>query len=90
MARVSIEHAGAILVADSLDQACEFVDRFAPEHLSLPKNAEKLLKKIKSAGTVFIGPWGAQPLGTMPQAATTSYRREAGHASAAAFPPPTL
>src|SRR5882724_4729437 len=63
LARVSIEHAGAILVADSLDQACEFVDRFAPEHLSLPENAEKLLKKIKSAGTVFIGPWGAQPLG---------------------------
>src|SRR5436189_4754002 len=34
MARVSTELAGAILVADSLDQACEFVNRFAPEHLS--------------------------------------------------------
>jgi histidinol dehydrogenase len=63
MARVSTEHAGAILVADSLDQACEFVNRFAPEHLSLPENAETLLRRIKSAGTVFLGPWGAQPLG---------------------------
>jgi len=63
MARASTEHAGAILVADSLDEACEFVNRFAPEHLSLPKNAEKLLRKIRSAGTVFLGPWGAQPLG---------------------------
>ena len=61
MARVSTELAGAILVADSLDQACEFVNRFAPEHLSL--NADKLLRKINSVGTVFIGPWGAQPLG---------------------------
>jgi histidinol dehydrogenase len=63
MARFSTELAGAILVADSLEQTCEFVNRFAPEHLSLPKNAESLLKKIHSAGTVFLGPWAAQPLG---------------------------
>ena len=63
MARVSTEHSGAILVADSLDQACEFVNRFAPEHLSLPENAQVLLRKIRSAGTVFLGPWGAQPMG---------------------------
>jgi histidinol dehydrogenase len=63
MARVSTEIAGAILVADSLEQACEFINRFAPEHLSLPENADKLLRKINSAGTVFLGPWAAQPLG---------------------------
>jgi histidinol dehydrogenase len=63
MARVSTEIAGAILVADSLDQACEFINRFAPEHLSMPDNADKLLRKINSAGTVFLGPWAAQPLG---------------------------
>jgi len=63
MARISAELAGAILVADSLDDACEFVNRFAPEHLSLPENAEKLFRKINSVGTVFIGPWGAQSLG---------------------------
>jgi len=90
MARVSIEHAGAILVADSLDQACEFVDRFAPEHLSLPENAEKLLKKIKSAGTVFIGPWGAQPLGDYATGSnhvlpTGGWARKRGGLSAADF-----
>src|SRR5437899_2163099 len=63
MAGVSTEAAGAILVADSLERACEFINRFAPEHLSLPENAERLLQKIHSAGTVFLGPWGAQPLG---------------------------
>ena len=62
-ANFSTKFAGTILLADSLEQACEFVNRFAPEHLSLPENADKLLRKINSAGTVFIGPWGAQPLG---------------------------
>jgi histidinol dehydrogenase len=62
-AHISSKLVGAILVADSLEQACKFVNRFAPEHLSLPDSAEKLLHKINSAGTVFLGPWGAQPLG---------------------------
>jgi histidinol dehydrogenase len=62
-AHFSTKVAGAILVADSLAQACAFVNRFAPEHLSLPHNAEKLLRKIHSAGTIFLGPWSAQPLG---------------------------
>src|SRR5213078_1388944 len=41
----------------------EFINRFAPEHLSLPESAERLLQKTRSAGTIFLGPWGAQPLG---------------------------
>jgi len=63
MASISTETSGAILVAESVDQACEFISRFAPEHLSLLENADKLLKKIRSVATVFLGPWGAQPLG---------------------------
>jgi histidinol dehydrogenase len=59
----SIERTGAILVAASLRAACEFVNRFAPEHLSLPDNGEALLQRIHAAGTVFVGPWAAQPLG---------------------------
>jgi histidinol dehydrogenase len=62
-AHFSTKISGAIVVADSLEQACAFVNRFAPEHLSLPHNAAKLLRKIRSAGTVFLGPWGAQALG---------------------------
>lgn len=63
MAHISTKLAGAILLADSLVEACEFINRFAPEHLSLPANGETLLQKIRSSGTVFLGPWGAQPLG---------------------------
>ena len=62
-AQISVKRAGAILVAPSLHAACEFVNRFAPEHLSLPGNGEALLKQIRATGTVFLGPWGAQPLG---------------------------
>jgi len=62
-AKLSTGEAGAILVAESFAQARDFVNRYAPEHLSLPDNASGLLQKIGSAGTVFLGPWAAQPLG---------------------------
>jgi histidinol dehydrogenase len=62
-ARFSTANSEAILVADSLDQARKFINRFAPEHLSLPDNGESLLPKIRAAGTVFLGPWSAQPMG---------------------------
>ena len=90
MADFSTRFAGAILLADSLEQACDFVNRFAPEHLSLPENAEKLLKRIRSAGTVFLGPWGAQPLGDYATGSnhvlpTGGWARKRGGLSAADF-----
>lgn len=63
MARCSTQTSGAILLAESANQACDFINRFAPEHLSLPEDGGKLLAKIRASGTVFLGPWGAQPLG---------------------------
>jgi len=63
VASVSTMRSGAILVAKSLQNACDFVNRFAPEHLSLPSDSATLLQKVRSSGTVFIGPWAAQPLG---------------------------
>jgi histidinol dehydrogenase len=90
MAGVSTETAGVILVADSLEQACEFVNRFAPEHLSLPEDAEPLLQEIRSAGTVFLGPWGAQALGDYATGSnhvlpTGGWARKRGGLSAADF-----
>jgi histidinol dehydrogenase len=90
MAQFSTKFAGAILVADSLEQACDFVNHFAPEHLSLPDNAERLLKTIRSAGTVFLGPWGAQPLGDYATGSnhvlpTCGWARKRGGLSAADF-----
>lgn len=62
-AHQSIKKSGAILLTSSLAQACDFVNRFAPEHLSLPSQPDALLKKISASGTIFLGPWAAQPLG---------------------------
>ena len=62
-AQQSSVRSGAILVAPSLERACEFVNRFAPEHLSLPQNNNDSLQKVQAAGTVFLGPWSAQPFG---------------------------
>ena len=62
-AHASMRNTGRILLASSIEAACVFSNRFAPEHLSLPDNPAALLKTITAAGTIFLGPWGAQPLG---------------------------
>lgn len=62
-AHYSLRRAGAILLAPSISAACDFVNRFAPEHLTLIGPSERLLSQIHCAGTVFLGAWAAQPLG---------------------------
>lgn len=59
----SCRHTGAIVLTKSWEQAIAFVNRFAPEHLSLPESSRALLKQIRSAGTIFVGPLSAQPFG---------------------------
>jgi histidinol dehydrogenase len=61
-AHSSLRGSGAILLVNSLEAGVAFVNRFAPEHLSLP-DASSLLDKIQSAGTILLGPWAAQPFG---------------------------
>ena len=62
-AQQSSVRSGAIFLTSSMEQACEFVNRFAPEHLSLPQNTNDLLHRVCAVGTVFLGPWSAQPFG---------------------------
>lgn len=50
----AIEKSSAIIVVRSLDEAVELANGFAPEHLSIPDSA--LLKQVRHAGSVFIGP----------------------------------
>jgi histidinol dehydrogenase len=63
LARRSLAKNGAVLVAKSLADAAGFVNRFAPEHLSLPGGADGLLERIDSAGSIFLGDWSAQSFG---------------------------
>jgi len=62
-AHSSMRKTGAILLAHSWDDAVSFVNRFAPEHLSLTENSQALLRKIEASGTIFVGPLSAQPFG---------------------------
>ncbi len=89
-AHTSIRQTGAIVLAPSATAACEFISRFAPEHLSLPDDSHNLLKSIRAAGTVFLGPWGAQPLGDYASGSnhvlpTGGWARRRGGLSAADF-----
>ena len=59
----SLQLASAILMAPSLDAAIRFANRVAPEHLSIPDANKKLVEKLSEAGSVFLGPWSAQPIG---------------------------
>ncbi|MCX6623233.1 MAG: histidinol dehydrogenase, partial [Acidobacteria bacterium] len=53
VARVALRKNSAIILVESLDEAVELSNRFAPEHLSIPHQA--LLKRVQNAGSVFIG-----------------------------------
>jgi histidinol dehydrogenase len=59
----SLRLASAILVVPSLDAAIRFANRVAPEHLSIPDANKTLVEKLSEAGSVFLGPWSAQPVG---------------------------
>ena len=89
-AQQSSERSGAILLASSMEHVCEFVNRFAPEHLSLPQDTHELLQRIEAAGTVFLGPWSAQPYGDYASGSnhvlpTAGWARARGGLSAADF-----
>jgi histidinol dehydrogenase len=63
LARRSLTKNGAVLVAQTLAAAAGFVNRFAPEHLSLPGGADAIFDRIESAGSIFLGSWSAQSFG---------------------------
>lgn len=59
----SLRKNGAVLIARNLAHAADFINRFAPEHLSLPGPAGRVLDQFNSAGSIFLGDWSAQPVG---------------------------
>jgi histidinol dehydrogenase len=59
----SLAKNGAVLVARNFAAAARFVNRFAPEHLSLPGAAGRLTDYFASAGSIFLGDWSAQSFG---------------------------
>lgn len=63
-AKASLEKYGLFAVINSLDEAIEFVNEYAPEHLEImTKNADSLVKKINNAGSVFLGDYTSKSSG---------------------------
>ena len=64
IASASIERNGLIIVAKNIDEAVDFANISAPEHLELLVNEPfTVLPKIKNAGAVFLGHYSPEPLG---------------------------
>ncbi len=64
IAAASIDSNGLIIVALDLNEAVDFANISAPEHLELLTAAPfNLLPKIKNAGAVFLGAYSPEPLG---------------------------
>lgn len=62
--REALDQRGAILVARSVAEALAFSEAYAPEHLVLMvAEPERWLKRVRNAGSVFLGPWSAVALG---------------------------
>ena len=61
VARESIAQNSAIVVCETLEEACEISNRFAPEHLSIQDDS--LLDRIDNAGSVFVGIWSPEAAG---------------------------
>ena len=60
VAEQSLANHGAVLIADSRQQAFEWANRIAPEHITTDR---KDLPLVSNAGSVFIGDYSAQAAG---------------------------
>ncbi|MCM8795936.1 MAG: histidinol dehydrogenase [Candidatus Omnitrophica bacterium] len=55
---------GFIILTKNLMQAVEIINKIAPEHLEIMvKNPRRLLKGIKNAGAIFLGPYTPTAVG---------------------------
>lgn len=55
---------GAVIVCEGMDEAVEFANQLAPEHLEVCcRNPFEYLGKLDNAGSVFLGNYSPEPLG---------------------------
>jgi histidinol dehydrogenase len=60
----SLNNYGEIIVCENLEQAIDFANELAPEHLELCISEPlKYIGKVDNAGSVFLGNWSPEPLG---------------------------
>ncbi len=64
--RESLQRNGAIFVVDDIEEAFEFANEYAPEHLEVlvrDMSLPEVVSKVRSAGSVFVGINTPVPLG---------------------------
>jgi histidinol dehydrogenase len=57
---------GRIVLAPDLDTAIDFINDYAPEHLSVevdPAALEDTVARLRNAGSLFVGPWAPESAG---------------------------
>ncbi len=60
----SLDRFGAVIVCDNMEEAVEFANELAPEHLEVcAANPMEFIGKIDNAGSVFLGNYSPEPLG---------------------------
>lgn len=60
----SLSNRGAIILVQSLDEACQIANFLAPEHLELSvEHAQLWQTKIRHAGAIFMGSYTSESLG---------------------------
>ena len=60
----AVEETLTSVLVDSISEAAEVTNKIAPEHLQIiTKENEKILKNIRNAGAIFLGPYSPVPLG---------------------------
>lgn len=84
---VSIADNGRIILVESLEEAYDFVNKLAPEHLQLMvKNPMEQLPFIHNAGAIFLGNYSPEALGdymagpnhTLPTSGTSAFSSPLG------------
>ena len=64
IAAQSVRDYGTVIVVDSLAQAFDIANDFAPEHLEIvTKDPRADMRRVKNAGAVFLGAFSPEPLG---------------------------
>ena len=64
IARSSIDNNGAIILVSTTDEAINFANEYAPEHLELSvMKAFDYAQRVSNAGSVFIGEYSPEALG---------------------------
>lgn len=64
IAKQSIDNFGTIVVTESVDEAFEISNAYAPEHLEIiVREPAKQLSKVANAGAVFLGSYSPETLG---------------------------